>query len=410
MRKILFLSLALTLSVGLWAIDGVKYIDANGQEQTANNVTEITNSSSDLPGGWYVVTGADVQTRQLTCKGAVHLILADGAKLTAMGDDTDATPGIEVSGGERTLTVYGQAKQSGQLIATGGAVPDEMNSAAGIGGGNESDGSNITINGGIITANGGPGSAGIGGGWKGNGSNITINGGKVTANGGDSGAGIGGGEESSGDNITINGGEVIATGGGLASGIGGGGSGAFSYITINGGTVTANGGEGASGIGGGLHASGSKIFVSTQCIVKAGEDNPPTTVIANNGSDLTDALKEKQFVSIVPNPVIKYREKAINEIRAAVEDNDSDEVKTIANDAVPAINAATTLGEVDATKTFALAAIASVRAAYNAGKADAKAELPTDDEDAKGAVVVITKGEKTLKLVNPDAVEYDKQE
>lgn len=42
MRKLFLFIAALTLSVGMWAIDGVKYIDANGQQQTADNVTEVS--------------------------------------------------------------------------------------------------------------------------------------------------------------------------------------------------------------------------------------------------------------------------------------------------------------------------------------------------------------------------------
>ena len=98
MRKLFLFIAALTLSAGLWAIDNVKYIDAAGVEQTANGVTEITNASTTLSGGWYVVYGADVQTGTLICQGAVHLILADGAKLTTTGEGFGQTPGIQVSG------------------------------------------------------------------------------------------------------------------------------------------------------------------------------------------------------------------------------------------------------------------------------------------------------------------------
>ena len=134
--------------------------------------------------------------------------------------------------------------------------------STGIGGGNGSDGENITITGGTVTAAGGEFAAGIGGSNGGSGNNITIKGGTVTATGGgyrgNSGAGIGGGSSGSGENITINDGKVTATGGNYAAGIGGGSVGAWGgdagsgkNITITGGTVNATGTDGGAGIGGG---------------------------------------------------------------------------------------------------------------------------------------------------------------
>ena len=127
----------------------------------------------------------------------------------------------------------------------------------------------ITIKGeGTLNANGGVNGAGIGGGENGNGSNIAIESGTINANGGLHGAGIGGGKNrdyqsnGNGTNITINGGTITANGGQAASGIGGGGNwGCGKYITITGGTVYANGVEGA-GIGGGQCGDGSYITIS----------------------------------------------------------------------------------------------------------------------------------------------------
>ena len=158
MKKIFSIFAALTLSVGLWAINNVPYIDANGQEQHIDGVTGVINSTDTLKEGWYVVmpTGNEKQTGTLVCLGEVHLIVYDGAKLTATGADNK--PGIEVSGEGNSLTIYGYTNQSGQLIANGGA------NAAGIGGGNAAAGSNITIYGGVITANGGENASAIGSG------------------------------------------------------------------------------------------------------------------------------------------------------------------------------------------------------------------------------------------------------
>jgi hypothetical protein len=81
---------------------------------------------------------------------------------------------------------------------------------------------------------------------------------------GSNGAGIGGGGwNSSGGTITINGGTVTATGGWGGAGIGGGGGGAGGTITINGGTVTATGGWNDAGIGGSNNGAGGTINAIT---------------------------------------------------------------------------------------------------------------------------------------------------
>ena len=81
---------------------------------------------------------------------------------------------------EGTLTIKDDKGKDGSLTAEGGE-----GGGAGIGGGMESTGSNITIRGGTIEAVGGEGAAGIGGGVYGTGRDIEISGGKVSATGGD---------------------------------------------------------------------------------------------------------------------------------------------------------------------------------------------------------------------------------
>ena len=90
--------------------------------------------------------------------------------------------GLEKDGHEPegTLTIKDDKGKDGSLTAEGGD-----NGGAGIGGGMESTGSNITIRGGTIEAVGGEGAAGIGGGVYGTGRDIEISGGKVSATGGD---------------------------------------------------------------------------------------------------------------------------------------------------------------------------------------------------------------------------------
>ena len=299
MKRLLLLFAAILMaSTGLWAetvdylypvynTDGVPTSGIKEWKTASVDATVVENASEQVTwtAGWYVVTGTNVTlSKGAICSGNVNLILADGAKLTATGGTEQA--GIQVSGEGNSLTVYGQTKQTGQLIANGGI------NAASIGGNFYESGSNITINGGWVTASGSFNAAGIGGGDFGSGSNITINGGAVTAIG-KAGAGIGGGNNGSGSNITINGGMVTARG--SAAGIGGGLYSSGSDITINGGTVTATGGNGSSGVGSGAFATtdnSSNIFVATKCAVKAGESENPTAVIAANRTATTDIASE----------------------------------------------------------------------------------------------------------------------
>ena len=127
---------------------------------------------------------------------------------------------------------------------------------------------------GKLTANGGHGGAGIGGGYEGSGSDITITGGEITANGGGEAAGIGGGVLGSGSDITITGGEVTANGGIFGAGIGGGSKNDSSDITISGGKVIANGGLCGAGIGGGYEGSGSDVTISKDSRVEAISRDP----------------------------------------------------------------------------------------------------------------------------------------
>ena len=190
-------------------------------------------------------------------KGDVNLNVEGKNTVTSDGDHA----GVEKSN-EGNLTI-GSKSGSGELTANGGDY------GAGIGGGRDGSGSDITITGGDITANGGGGAAGIGGGNCGDGSNITISGGEVTANGGKYGAGIGGGYDGDGSDITISGGEVDANGSAAAAGIGGGAYGDGSNITITDGKVTTSSGTLGAGIGGGVLGDGSNITISGASQVSA---------------------------------------------------------------------------------------------------------------------------------------------
>lgn len=202
---------------------------------------------------------------QITGNGNVTLEL-DGENTLQSGSNRAGVEKNDATGtGE--LTITDETGTSGSLEATGGIY------GAGIGGGREGDGSNITITGSAeVTATGGDdGGSGIGGGYSGSGSDITIEGSaEVTAQGGVKGSGIGGGAYGSGSNITISGSaEVTAQGTDGGAGIGGGEGDTGSDITITGSAeVIAKGGNAGSGIGGGAVESGSNITISGDAQVK----------------------------------------------------------------------------------------------------------------------------------------------
>ncbi len=188
------------------------------QSLMPGDYTLVTGDTTELEEGWYVVTGDITNSKRLWIYGDVKLILCDGAKLEAVNSIIVKSMPAEDSA-ENSLTIYGQANDSGELIVS---CSDYSREAAIGSMGGENSG-NITINGGTVTAESLYG-AGIGGGNKGNGS-VTINGGTVTAMS-SFGAGIGGGNEGNGS-VTINGGSITAKstyGAGVGNGDGGSGS------------------------------------------------------------------------------------------------------------------------------------------------------------------------------------------
>ena len=224
--------------------------------------------------------------------------------------------GTNPGSGNGNLTITDENETHGSLKATGGSL------GAGIGGGHDRSGSNITITGNAeVTAQGGYSAAGIGGGDDNDGRNITISGNaEVIAIGGGLGAGIGGGSAcGDGSYITIEGNaKVTAKGGDYAAGIGGGESCDGSNITITGSAeVTATGGSMGAGIGGGACCTGSEnITVSGDAQVKAQggveTNNPATGAAIGDGaqynSDIpgreetpnTDALNEGWIAAYAP--------------------------------------------------------------------------------------------------------------
>ena len=246
--------------------DGQKVSQGTENDISDDNPIIIGNSATNTVS---IVAEKD-QTANVTLSGAnIDGSTKGNAAVSTTGEgnvsielDGDSTlksgfchAGLEKNNGG-SLTIADEDK-NGKLTAEGGGY------GAGIGGGYNGTGSDITISGGEVNATGGAYGAGIGGGWGGSGSDITISGGEVKATGGALGAGIGGGYEAGGSDIAISGGEVNATGGGAyGAGIGGGWGGSGSDITISGGEVKATGGSYGAGIGGGYSGDGSDITVS----------------------------------------------------------------------------------------------------------------------------------------------------
>ena len=259
-------------------------------------------------------------------KGDITVNAGSGGQTVTQGsqvDVPDSAPVITGSSTENTLTINAEKDQTANVTlsdvnidvssegkaavtTTGeGNVSIELNgdntlkSGKGHAGLEKKNGGKLTIadedKNGKLTATGGTSGAGIGGGYNGNGSDITITDGEVNATGGKYGAGIGGGEYGIGKDIIITGGEVNATGGRFSAGIGGGSRGTGSDITISGGEVNASGGVNGAGIGGGLRSKGKDITVSgdTKLKVQGGDEDHYDGAGAGIGDGGSNAYETK---------------------------------------------------------------------------------------------------------------------
>ena len=297
--------------------DAPVIIQSNSETPTANTVTikaeENATANVTLDGVNIDTRGTDKAAVEIQGEGDVVIEL-DGSN-TVQSDwnragvekNTRDPWGTNPGSGNGNLTITDENETHGSLKATGGSK------GAGIGGGDDRSGSNITITGNAeVTAQGGHGAAGIGGSDDNDGRNITISGNaEVIAQGGDGGAGIGGGSAcGDGSYITIEGNaKVTAKGGNNAAGIGGGECCDGSNITITGSAeVTATGGGMGAGIGGGAWCTGSEnITVSGDAQVKAQggvETNNPAT-----GAAIGDGA---QYNSAIPGSDIPGREETPN--------------------------------------------------------------------------------------------------
>ena len=234
-----------------WAetVDGVKYIDANGVEQTKDGVIVLTGSETKLgeEGGtessptetWYLCNTNLSYNSKLEsydyCN--VNIILADGVEMSVEPSSSSA---IYILG---SLGIYGQSTGTnrGALTAT------SQGASSGIYANND-----VTICSAEVTATGGDAIYSCNGG-------VSITGGKVTANGKYYGIHA----DASGKDITVKDAEVTATANGSS------GYAIYSYnggVSITGGKVTANGtfyGIGASGSDKDITIIGSEVTATS---------------------------------------------------------------------------------------------------------------------------------------------------
>lgn len=237
-------------------------------------------------------------------------------------DIPDSAPVITGSSTTNTVTINADAGQTANVTlkevnidVSGTGTPGAAPGSAAV---STSGAGNVTIElDGENTVRSGNAHAGL---EKKNDGELTItdadHDGSLNANGGHSGAGIGGGNEDSGSNITITGGEVTANGGKYGAGIGGGHQGSGSDIAITGGTTEAAGGDGSAGIGGGSFGSGSDITVSDDAQVKVqgggkghlnGYDVKPGAPIGNGGEFAGEGAEVAPDVSkLTPKGKIEY--------------------------------------------------------------------------------------------------------
>ena len=246
----------------------VPYLVA-GETLSCSDYRFASSGDATWSAGWYFVPVSMRLGARVAASGDVHLILGDGATLSAL-------QGVSVCAGS-SLTIYAQSEgdamgalvaersPSGYYAGIGSGGTDSLVTSVGAGA--------IRIHGGRITAYAGPRAAAIGGGYDSSHEGIHISGGVVKAIGysGDGGAGIGGGFAGEGGNIVIDGNaDVTATGGAWSAGIGGGNFNGAGTVSIAGSAVVnATGGENGSGIGCGRSGTGGTVEIGGNAVVTA---------------------------------------------------------------------------------------------------------------------------------------------
>ena len=179
---------------------GGQTVTQGGGAAVEDNAPVITGSSTE---NTVTINAEKDQTANVTLSGAN--IDLSGAGKAAVSTTGEGNVSIELNGGSTLRSGYehaGLEKNNGGSLT----IADEDKN-------------------GKLTAEGGGYGAGIGGGYNGTGSDITISGGEVKATGGVNSAGIGGGLQGKGKDITVSGDAKLKVQGGVESWTGGAGAG-----------------------------------------------------------------------------------------------------------------------------------------------------------------------------------------
>ena len=95
-------------------IEGVTYIDENGEEQTISEYTVLDENTTELTEGWYVVDSSFTNPNTLKPSGNVNIILTDDHTMNLGENGKQAFSGAEET--TTNLTIYGQSKGTGKIV------------------------------------------------------------------------------------------------------------------------------------------------------------------------------------------------------------------------------------------------------------------------------------------------------
>lgn len=218
-----------------WA-DYVKYINKDGVEKNDLNATKLNGSNSGITlyTNTYYVEGTVTCKGTITLDGNTTIILCDGATLN-IGTSGEPVSGYCINGGNYSLTIYGQTKQTGTIKAyCSGDHSSNINLSG-----------SYTQHGGNVNLNGTGASKGIT--LDGNNQKLTLTRGNLTVHTADFAIELSGSDVS----IDISGGTLTATA------TGDNGLAIRGNVNMSGGVLTANGQN--SGIGGDVTMSGGVL-------------------------------------------------------------------------------------------------------------------------------------------------------
>ncbi|MCQ2306840.1 MAG: hypothetical protein MJ000_04650, partial [Bacteroidales bacterium] len=122
--------------------------------------------------------------------------------------------------------------------------------------------------------------------------------------------------------------------------------------------------------------------------------------------DVTTA--KNAALAIISQAIIRnVREDALAALAAALQSVTSTYITNLAQQYIDIINSATDITVIDNARNTAVAVLNAAVGAYQAGKSEALGTMGTECTDCPA--VKVTKGDKTVKLYNPEKVEFIKE-